>query len=809
MAKSNRQKVRLYRPKKKAIPEEQEIAELQSKYKNINVSTIKTFDDIPLSSKTRKGLKGKIKIDSKEYEYINPTDIQKDGISCALAGNDVLASAKTGSGKTLAFLIPVLEILYCKRWTRDHGLGAIIISPTRELAAQIFNTLKAIGHYHEVSAALIIGGQGLKHESKRIDQCNIIICTPGRLLDHMDKNPLFDCTSMQILVLDEADRCLDMGFREQMNAIIENLPEHRQTLLYSATQTKSVKELATLSLKNPVYVSVHERSTHATPKDLKQYYTICKLEEKIKLLWSFIINHRKYKLIIFFSTCKEVKFIHDAFHRISPGLHLAALHGKLSQPKRLEVYDKFCSKPDGVLLATDIASRGLDFPCVDWVVQMDCPEDTNTYIHRVGRTARLEKGGESLLVLLSSEEKMIQCLKQARIPIKKIIVPENHIKNSSIQQKLESLLAKDNELKKTAQRAFICYMRSVYFMKDKSIFDVTALDTEAYAKSLGLFFAPKMTIIDKANVKKKVNKNYNANDDDDDEINENKLKTRKSDDEESNSDDDLRMINKKKKKNKAPVKNDEKLFNIDESDDDDFLTIKKRNVQIDDIIDDKEMTKESSVNESKSTNKKKPLTKPALAKKILKKKIKANKKIAFDEEGAPIIDPTKEKVSELARKYDDEDDEKSGIDIEQVKQILKEEDKFDKQRFRDKIRAKHREEKKKAKAEKKAGKSKEEDDDDDDDNAVAENHPRLASGSEDDDSDGPDLSWLPDPDKIYGPKKDSDEEADDSEDEEIEQVHRPPKRKLVTIKDIKEKQKKQKVNDIVAAEELALQFLNN
>ncbi|KAF7989880.1 hypothetical protein HCN44_008554 [Aphidius gifuensis] len=796
MTKSNRKKVRLYRPKKKIIPEKQEIAELQSKYKNIDVSTIKTFNDIPLSSKTRKGLRGR---------YIKPTDIQKDGIAHALAGNDILASAKTGSGKTLAFLIPVLEILYCKRWSREDGLGALIITPTRELATQIYNIFNSVGKYHEMVPALTVGGQGLKFESKRIDQCNIMICTPGRLLDHMDKNPLFSCTSMQILVLDEADRCLDMGFREQMNAIIENLPEHKQTLLYSATQTKSVAELARLNLKNPVFIGVHEHSKYATPENLNQVYTVCKLEEKIKFLWSFIKEYRKKKLMIFFSTCKEVKFIHDAFRRISPSLHLAALHGKIKQPKRLQVFNEFCSKPDGTLLATDIASRGLDFPCVDIVVQMDCPEDANTYIHRVGRTARFEKDGISLLVLLPSEEKMIQCLKQAKIPIKNSMISAKHVSDTTIQTKLESLLAKDNEIKKTAQRAFTCYMKSVYFMKDKSIFDFTALDTDAYAKSLGLFFAPKMTIINKENAKKIVNKNYNANDDG--EIDENMLKTRKSDDEESNSDDDLRMINKKKK---IQVKKDkpsrEELFNHHDIDDDDeFLTIKKSNVQINDIVDDKEIIKELSVNESK--NKKKPLTKPALAKKILKKKIKPNKKIAFDDEGAPIIDPTKEKVSELARKYDEEDDEKSGINIEQVKQILMEEDKFDKKRFREKIRAKHLEEKRKAKAEKRGDKNKEKDDNDD--NAVAENHPRLASGSEEDDSDGPDLSWLPDPDKIYGPKKDSDEEADGSDDEEIEQVHRPPKRKLVTKKDNKIKQKKQKIDDIIAAEELALQFLNN
>ncbi len=151
---------------------------------------------------------------------------------------DVLGAAKTGSGKTLAFVIPVLERLYCLQWTRLDGLGALIITPTRELAYQIFETIRKVGLQHDLSAGLIIGGKDLNFEKKRLHQCNIMICTPGRLLHHMDENPIFDCSNLQILVIDEADRCLDLGFSHTMNGIIENLPPKRQTLLFSATQTK-------------------------------------------------------------------------------------------------------------------------------------------------------------------------------------------------------------------------------------------------------------------------------------------------------------------------------------------------------------------------------------------------------------------------------------------------------------------------------------------------------------------------------------------------------------------------------------------
>lgn len=249
----------------------------------------------------------------RECSYHKPTEIQKETIGLGLQGKDILGAAQTGSGKTLAFLIPILEKLYIKQWTRLDGVGALVITPTRELAYQIFETLRKVGQHHAFSAGLIIGGKDLKFERNRMDQCNIIICTPGRLLQHMDENPLFDCVNMEILVLDEADRCLDMGFAQTMNAIIANLPPKRQTLLFSATQTKSVRDLARLSLKDPSYVSVHEHSEYSTPKELSQSYVICELKDKVAILWSFLKNHPNKKIMVFFSSCKQVKYMYEIF----------------------------------------------------------------------------------------------------------------------------------------------------------------------------------------------------------------------------------------------------------------------------------------------------------------------------------------------------------------------------------------------------------------------------------------------------------------------------------------------------------------
>ncbi|VDN35790.1 unnamed protein product [Cylicostephanus goldi] len=176
----------------------------------VNPSTLKRFTDIPLSSKTLQGLE--------ECDYEEPTDIQRESLPFSLSGSDVVGAAKTGSGKTLALIIPVLECLWKAGWSNFGGLGALIISPTRELALQTFTVINNVGKHHDFSCALLIGGTDVDYERKRIGTVNIIICTPGRLLQHMDENEHLSCDQLQILVLDEADRILDMGFSQQVSA---------------------------------------------------------------------------------------------------------------------------------------------------------------------------------------------------------------------------------------------------------------------------------------------------------------------------------------------------------------------------------------------------------------------------------------------------------------------------------------------------------------------------------------------------------------------------------------------------------------
>jgi len=428
----------------------------------------------------------------KASHFSTLTEIQSKAIPLALRGRDILGAAKTGSGKTLAFLIPVLENLYRQRWSSDHGLGALIISPTRELAAQIFEVLRKIGRYHSFSAGLVIGGKDTHEEQERLARMNILVCTPGRMLQHLDQTAAFDVGNLEMLVLDEADRIMDMGFQSSVDAIIEHLPKSRQTMLFSATQTKKVSYLARLSLRDQEYVGVHEDASSATPESLVQHYLVCPLPEKLNTLYGFIKSSLKSKIVVFFSSGKQVRFVYESFRHLQPGIPLMHLLGNQKLSVRLDTTAKFSASKNACIFATDVVARGLDFPAVDWVVQYDCPEDADTYIHRVGRTARYGKTGRAILMLDPSEETgMLKCLEHKKVPIENIKIKQG--KNlHDISNQLQNMCFQDPELKYLGQKAFASYARSVYLQRDKTVFNINNYDLEGYAASLGLPGTPNI-----------------------------------------------------------------------------------------------------------------------------------------------------------------------------------------------------------------------------------------------------------------------------------------------------------------------------
>ncbi len=292
-----------------------------------------------------------------------------------------------------------------------------------------------------------------------------------------------------------------MGFRDQMLRILDYLPKGakdggpRQTLLFSATQTKRVADLATLSLYKPEYIGVHDKiTTGPTPESLQQSYVVIPLGNKLDTVYSFIKSHLKKKSIVFFNSCSQVRHAFDLFCALQPGVPLLALHGKLHQERRTRVYFDYLQRPHAVLFCTDIAARGLDFPNVDWVVQADAPEDKDMYIHRVGRTARYTAGGRAMACLLPSEEPGMQKIfEESNIPIKKLSI--NPTKTVVVSQKASGIVASRPQLNALAKKAYKSYLRSVYLMPNKEVFKVDQLPLDDYAASLGLAATPSLRFL--------------------------------------------------------------------------------------------------------------------------------------------------------------------------------------------------------------------------------------------------------------------------------------------------------------------------
>ncbi len=302
------------------------------------------------------------------------THIQAKSIPWLLKGKDLLGAAKTGSGKTLAFLIPALEILYRVKFTQTKGTGVIIITPTRELAQQIYDVGIDLLTYHNKTIALLIGGKNRKQDQIKLTKgATVIVATPGRLLDHL-QHTKFTFHNLMCLIIDEADQILKQGFEEEMRQILSIIPKERQTILFSATQTKKVDDLVRLSLKDPIFIGVDEQAENSTVEGLEQGFVVCDPDNRFKLLFTFLKKNRKKKIMVFFSSCNSVKFHSDLFNYVD--IHVKDIHGKQKQQKRLNTFYEFCNSESGTLFCTDVAARGLDIPKVDWIVQYDPPDGT-------------------------------------------------------------------------------------------------------------------------------------------------------------------------------------------------------------------------------------------------------------------------------------------------------------------------------------------------------------------------------------------------------------------------------------------------
>ncbi|KAH9491547.1 ATP-dependent RNA helicase ddx18 [Bulinus truncatus] len=421
--------------------------------------------------------------------FTHMTEIQYKSIPYLLEGRDLMGAAKTGSGKTLAFLIPSVELIHKCHFMPRNGTGVIVISPTRELSMQTFGVLKELLKYHHHTYGLVIGGTNRSDEAKRLAKgINILVATPGRLLDHLQNTKEFLFKNLQCLVIDEADRILDMGFEEEMKQIIRLLPKKRQTMLFSATPTRKTEDLARISLKKePFYIGVDDKKQAATVEGLEQGYVLCEPDKRFLLLFTFLKKNKKKKIMVFLSSCMAVRFYNELLNYID--LPVMCIHGKQKQTKRTQTFFQFCNADSGTLLCTDVAARGLDIPQVDWIVQYDPPDDPKEYIHRVGRTARGEGGkGNALLFLNPQEIAFLRYLRMAKVQVNEFQFQWNKVSN--IQPQLEKLISKNFYLHKAAQEGFKAYVRAYASHKQKSIFDVAKLDITKSAKSFGFAVAP-------------------------------------------------------------------------------------------------------------------------------------------------------------------------------------------------------------------------------------------------------------------------------------------------------------------------------
>ncbi|KAF2232303.1 ATP-dependent RNA helicase HAS1 [Viridothelium virens] len=445
------------------------------------------FSDLKLSEKTMKAI-------TEDMKFENMTEIQRRGIPPLLAGKDVLGAAKTGSGKTLAFLIPAVEMLSALRYKPRNGTGVIVVSPTRELALQIFGVARELMAHHSQTFGIVIGGANRRAEAEKLSKgVNLLIATPGRLLDHLQNTQGFVFKNVKALVIDEADRILEVGFEDEMRQIIKILPkDERQTMLFSATQTTKVEDLARISLRpGPLYINVDHRTEHSTVEGLEQGYVICDSDLRFRLLFTFLKRMQKKKIIVFFSSCNCVKYYSELLNYID--LPVIDLHGKQKQAKRTATFFEFCNAKQGTLICTDVAARGLDIPAVDWIIQFDPPDDPRDYIHRVGRTARGANGkGRSLMFLQPSEAGFLSHLKEARVPLVEFEMPTKKIVN--IQSQLEKLIGSNFYLNKSAKDGYRSYLQAYASHSLRSVFDIHKLDLVKVAKSFGFPTPPRVDI---------------------------------------------------------------------------------------------------------------------------------------------------------------------------------------------------------------------------------------------------------------------------------------------------------------------------
>ncbi|RCK65975.1 ATP-dependent rRNA helicase RRP3 [Candida viswanathii] len=332
-------------------------------------------------------------------KFTKPTPIQSEAIPHALEGKDIIGLAQTGSGKTAAFAIPILQSL----WHAQQPYFGLVLAPTRELAFQIKETFDALGSSMGLRSSCIVGGMNMMDQARDLmRKPHIIVATPGRIMDHLEHTKGFSLKNLKYLVMDEADRLLDMDFGPALDKILKVIPSKRTTYLFSATMTNKIEKLQRASLHNPVRVAVS--SKYQTADNLVQSMMLVNDGYKNTILIHLLNEFMGKSIIVFTRTVAHAQ--RTALLARILGFNAVPLHGQLSQSQRLGSLNKFKSNTANILIATDVAARGLDIPSVDVVINYDIPTDSKAYIHRVGRTARAGRSGKSISLITQYDLEM-------------------------------------------------------------------------------------------------------------------------------------------------------------------------------------------------------------------------------------------------------------------------------------------------------------------------------------------------------------------------------------------------------------------
>ncbi|CAI5444540.1 unnamed protein product [Caenorhabditis angaria] len=423
-----------------------------------------------------------------DKSYKNFTDVQVLSGTHLLNNHDVVVESPTGSGKTLSFVLPLLRILQnSPEIQKNQEIGAIILSPSRELCNQIVSVIKPFGEKLNLSVETVTGGQKVEKNVKMFKNrgVNILVATPGRLFQIIqhEKTLISRCLkSVQLLIIDEADRFNEIQFEDHMREILSCIPKQRRTGLFSATQVKEDDDLVVFGLRNAKQVKCAQERNSAAPSTLKNYFTVCEAEEKTSILLEFIRQKTDKKFLLFFPACNSVRYFQKIFERCLTKRPLFAVHGKCSNSHRAAQIKGFSDSSNGVMISTDVMARGIDISDIDWVIQYDLPKHSSWFVHRAGRTARLNNCHMSRF--LDKHEKVK--LEEVKVPT------HTSLKSEELRQKMIKIQVSDRAILEAGTRAFVSHIES-YSKHDCHI--ICALDDLnicGLANAYALLRLPKM-----------------------------------------------------------------------------------------------------------------------------------------------------------------------------------------------------------------------------------------------------------------------------------------------------------------------------